>query len=82
MKTETLTLPNASIQKVQNEKLTKMKRKHKEHSTTFCDIVKEFKETSPILKPFLVWNPFDNHYFISVAFSKKYIESRDLEVIL
>ena len=59
-----------------------MKGKHKEHSTKFHDNYQEFKETSPILKPFLVWNPFDNHYFISVAFSKKYIESRELEVIL
>jgi hypothetical protein len=59
-----------------------MKGKHKEHSTKFHDNYQEFKQTSPILKPHLVWNPFDKDFFVTYSFSKKFIESRDLEVIL
>lgn len=46
------------------------------------EALNEFNKTNPILKPRLCLNEKTGYYLVTLAFSKKYCESKNLKVIL
>jgi len=46
------------------------------------EALREFNKTNPILNPRLCLNESTGYYIVTLAFSKKYCESKNLKVIL